>query len=77
MQVIAERLMSRRDRPLGLFDSPWTVSRSVILSRAKREINERHGRFAVRSATTLPLTEVYDDFETGHDICDVRGKMCF
>jgi hypothetical protein len=40
-------------------------------------INVKQGRFALRSAATLPLAEVYRDQANGYDICDVRGKVCF
>ena len=40
-------------------------------------MNERQGRFALRSAATLPLFDVYRDQANGYDICDVRGKACF
>jgi hypothetical protein len=40
-------------------------------------VNEVHGRFALRSAATLPLFEVYKDPANEFDICDVRGKVCF
>jgi DNA polymerase V len=43
----------------------------------KQSVNDRHGRFALRSGATLPLAEVYRDRENGFDICDVHGKTCF
>ncbi|MHC5543157.1 DNA polymerase Y family protein, partial [Singulisphaera rosea] len=60
---------------LGLFEPP--SDRAEAVARLKREINERHGRFVLRSAATLPLVGVYRDTSNGYDICDVRGKMCF
>jgi hypothetical protein len=48
-----------------------------VLSRLKREVTARHGRFTLRSAATLALAEVYRDRSNAFDICDVRGKMCF
>lgn len=75
MHLIAEQLIPRSARPLGLFlrETP----RLEALARLKREINIRHGRFALRSAATLPLSEIYQDDSNGYDICDVRGKTCF
>jgi len=77
MHLIAERLTPRRSAPLGLFDPPGAADRAEALARLKREVNARHGRFALRSGATLPLREVYRDQAQGYDICDVRGKMCF
>ena len=56
---------------LGLFD------RAERLAVLKREVNGRQGRFAVRSAATLPLSGIYRDKAGEYDICDVRGKVCF
>ncbi len=43
----------------------------------KRAVNDKLGRFKLRSAETLPLTEFYADDAHNYDICDVQGKMCF
>jgi hypothetical protein len=51
--------------------------RAEAIARLKREVNARHGRFALRSAATLPLVGIYRDPSSEWDICDVRGKMCF
>ncbi len=75
MHVIAERLTPRAHAPLGLFESDGR--RAEALARLKREINARMGRFALRSAATLPLVGVYRDVSNSYDICDVRGKICF
>jgi DNA polymerase V len=77
MQVIAEGLMFRHERPLSLFDTPAASGRAEAIGRVKREINARHGRFLLRSAATLPLASIYRDNANGYDICDVRGKSCF
>jgi hypothetical protein len=47
------------------------------IAAVKREVNARHGRFALRSAATLPLVGVYANKSNEWDICDVKGKMCF
>jgi DNA polymerase V len=60
----------------GLFDAP-ADSKAVVADRIKREVNERHGRFAVRSGQTLFLPEMYRDPSHSFDVCDIRGKMCF
>lgn len=77
MQLIAERLAPRCRAQLGLFDRPEAAARATAIARLKREINLRHGRFALRSAATLPLNSIYQDPANGYDICDVRGKSCF
>jgi DNA polymerase V len=43
----------------------------------KKGVNERHGRFVLRSAATWPLLEIDRDPANEFDICDVRGKACF
>lgn len=75
MHLIAERLTPRGQRPLGLFDPP--AARAEAVARLKREVNARHGRFALRSAATLPLAAIYRDTANEYDICDIRGKICF
>ncbi len=75
MHLIAERLTPRGQAPLGLFEPPGAPAEAV--ARLKREVNARHGRFALRSAATLPLASIYRDAANGYDICDVRGKICF
>ncbi len=77
MQVIAEHLVPRGRAQIGLFDDPESAARAEAVARLKREINLRHGRFALRSAATLPLAAIYKDNANGYDICDVRGKGCF
>jgi nucleotidyltransferase/DNA polymerase involved in DNA repair len=77
MHLIAERLVRLRSAPLGLFDPPGAADRAEAVAVLKETVNRRHGRFALRSAATLPLVEVYADRANGFDICDVRGKFCF
>lgn len=75
MHYLASRLTYRRQRQLGLFDPP--TLNDDQLRQLKREVNDRHGRFALRSAATLALTEIYRDEAHGYDICDIHGKTCF
>jgi DNA polymerase V len=75
MHLVATRLRRPGFVQQGLFEAPDAKARAV--ARAKREINARLGRFAVRSGATLPLYDAYRDHEQGYDICDIRGKMCF
>jgi hypothetical protein len=75
MHLFAEALRPRSRSQLGLFDLPG--ERAEAMARLKREVNVRHGRFALRSAATLPLALIYRDTSNEYDICDVHGKMCF
>jgi nucleotidyltransferase/DNA polymerase involved in DNA repair len=75
MHVIASRLHYPGAVQGGLFDPP--AERAERLARLKREVNVRHGRFALRSGATLPLGAVYRDEANDYDICDVHGKMYF
>ncbi|MDZ4659753.1 MAG: nucleotidyltransferase [Bythopirellula sp.] len=70
MHVVAGDLCSTVNRQLSLFDqSP--------VADIKRIVNNAVGRFAVRSAATLPLTDVYADPANEFDICDIPEKTCF
>jgi nucleotidyltransferase/DNA polymerase involved in DNA repair len=75
MHLIAEDLADRDTAQAGLFEPH--DPRAEALADVKQRINERIGRFAVRSGATLPLKSIYDDGANGYDICDVRGKICF
>jgi nucleotidyltransferase/DNA polymerase involved in DNA repair len=77
MHLFAERLTPRACTPLGLFDRVDDRNRALAIARLKREVNTRIGRFALRSAATLPLGTIYRDSSNEYDICDVRGKICF
>jgi nucleotidyltransferase/DNA polymerase involved in DNA repair len=70
MHVIAGDLTSTLNRQLSLFDQ--SPSRDL-----KHAINRAVGRFALRSAATLPLTDVYADTANDFDICDIPEKTCF
>jgi DNA polymerase V len=75
MHLFAEHLVPKGKAQLGLFE-PDSV-RADAVARLKREINERHGRFILRSGATLSLPLIDRDPANQYDICDVRGKMCF
>jgi nucleotidyltransferase/DNA polymerase involved in DNA repair len=75
VHVIATQLCRPGMAPGGLFEPP--AGRARALARLKRAVNARHGRFALRSGATLPLTEIYRDEAQSYDICDIRGKICF
>ncbi|WP_422929455.1 DNA polymerase Y family protein [Singulisphaera sp. PoT] len=75
MHLVAADLTPAHHAPLGLFDPP--DERGKVLSRLKREVNARHGRFILRSAATLPINDIYHDTASDYDIGDIRGKFCF
>jgi DNA polymerase V len=75
MHLIAEDLRNHTPMQLGLFEVP--DQKSLAVANVKRRINERYGRFVLRSGATLPLHAIYQDKANGYDICDVRGKSCF
>ena len=72
MHFLADELSYRHNAQLSLFHPT-----NLQLDRVKRLVNEKVGRFAVRSGETLPINDIYDDPTHQYDICDVRGKMCF
>jgi DNA polymerase V len=59
----------------GLFEPP--APRAAALATVKRQINERFGRFILRSGATLPLQDVYTDDANNYESCDIQGKMVF
>jgi nucleotidyltransferase/DNA polymerase involved in DNA repair len=77
MHLIAEHLAPKAQAQLSLFDRPEDTARADSVAQLKREVNLRQGRFAIRSAATLPLAAIYQDTANGYDICDIRGKSCF
>ena len=75
LHVLAPRLRPARGQQLTLFAAP--DPKLERLARAKAAVNDKLGRFKVRSAATLYLPAVYADPANDLDICDVRGKVCF
>lgn|SRR5512135_408981 len=75
MHLFADALVAASRAQLGLFDGE--SAKAEAIARLKRAVNERHGRFVLRSGATLPLAHIYRDTANGFDICDVRGKICF
>tara|TARA_R110002111_G_scaffold227346_2_gene288914 strand:+ start:43487 stop:44629 length:1143 start_codon:yes stop_codon:yes gene_type:complete len=73
MHIIAESLIWRNKIQKSLF---FEEAQSP-LDQLKHDINQKLGRFAIRSAETLPLHEIYHDATHNYDICDISGKMCF
>jgi len=74
MHLFADKLTPVGDIQLALFDRG--SEREGRVTTVKREVNDRHGRFSLRSAATLPLVDIYRDAANQYDICDVRGKVC-
>ena len=58
------------------FNGVWANDMKPV-AHVKRTINQKIGRFVLRSAATLPLNDVYADPATSYDICDIYGKTCF
>jgi DNA polymerase V len=77
MHLIAEDLAPRGQYALALFDPPRKRQQAEAVAQLKEQINNRHGRFSLRSAATLHLPAIYHDTANGYDICDIRGKICF
>ena len=75
MHVIAPDLRRARGFQLSLFDVP-DPKRDAIAD-VKEAVNQKFGRFKLRSGTTLHLPKVYKDPANDWDICDVKGKVCF
>ncbi len=75
MHVIAPELRRARGFQMSLFDPPNPKDKAV--AAVKTAVNEKFGRFKIRSGTTLHLPAVYRDPANDFDICDVRGKVCF
>ena len=75
MHLFANKLTPEGETQLALFDRG--DDRAAKVAAMKKGINERHGRFVLRSAATLPLFDIYRDRANEYDICDVRGKVCF
>ncbi len=72
IHIIADQLAFAGDHQRSLFDA-----KPARVDALKQLINNKLGRFKLRSAETLPLTEIYDDDAHQYDICDVYGKSCF
>jgi DNA polymerase V len=74
MHVIASDLR-RGPWQQSLFDPP--DAKLDALARVKREVNQRCGRWKLRSGATLWANEFYHDRSNEFEICDIHGKFCF
>ncbi|MBN2296667.1 MAG: nucleotidyltransferase, partial [Pirellulales bacterium] len=72
MNVMADRLAMRGEQQMSLFRP-----KDKQIDRVKAMVNDRCGRFTLRSAETLPLADIYRDTANEYDICDIYGKSCF
>lgn len=75
MHLVATDLKKAGFRQGSLFEPDNEQAQRI--AEMKRQINHEVGRFALRSAATLPLVEIYADVSNEFDICDIRGKTCF
>jgi nucleotidyltransferase/DNA polymerase involved in DNA repair len=75
MHLIAAKLTARQYAQRSLLGGP--DPRQQAVARVKQSINQRLGRFALRSGATLPLDDIYRDTTNSYDICDIYGKTCF
>jgi hypothetical protein len=73
LHLIAGNIARRQERQLSLFDS----RPQQPIDQLKQQINDKLGRFVIRSGATLHLPELYQDASHDYEICDVQGKMCF
>ena len=75
MFILADRLAPRRAVQNSFLADPVPLQKPI--ANLKREVNQRLGRFAIRSGQTLHLPDIYADHTQDYDICDIRGKICF
>jgi nucleotidyltransferase/DNA polymerase involved in DNA repair len=73
LHLIAGNIARRQERQLSLFDA----KPQPRIDQLKKQINDKLGRFVIRSGATLHLPELYQDASHDYEICDVQGKMCF
>lgn len=77
IQLVTTHLRSTHTPVQRTLFEPPEDPRQVAVAQLKRQVNNRVGRFAVRSGATLPLKEIYRDQSSEYEICDVHGKICF
>jgi DNA polymerase V len=75
MHLFGTDLHGENDIQHGLFDPPDAHSRALAI--AKHKINERLGRFMLRSGQTLFLNDIYTDEANNYESCDIQGKTVF
>ncbi|MGL6096606.1 MAG: hypothetical protein ACRC7O_12520 [Fimbriiglobus sp.] len=75
MWVCADSLRRAKGFQMSLFEHADPQREQI--ADLKAAVNEKFGRFKLRSGATLHLPAVYADPSNDFDICDVRGKVCF
>lgn len=75
MHVFGEKLQFRTSYQASLFSKK--DPNRLDMAGVMRLVNQKVGRFALRSGATLPLQDIYEDKAQSYDICDVQGKICF
>jgi DNA polymerase V len=75
MHLVASDLRRQGAWQASLFYPP--DPREETVARVKRGVNERFGRFRLRSGATLFANDFYQDAANEHDVRDIRGKFCF
>lgn len=76
MHLVASQLVRPQAWQRTLFDT-IDEERSLELSELKKSVNDRIGRFALRSGATLFANAFYHDPANLKEICDIRDKFCF
>ena len=76
MHLIATELVRPGAWQRSLFEE-HDDGRAEALAKLKREVNERYGRFKLRSGATLFANDFYEDEANLYDVCDIHGKFCF
>ena len=83
MHLLAEGLVRQGWIQQSLFEQQQKVSvkisadKQLNIDQLKQKINNKIGRFALRSAETLEVNDLYQDSAHAYDICDIYGKSCF
>ena len=75
MHLLAGKLCYRNQTQQSLFHAPSVQDKRI--AEMKRLVNKKVGRFALRSAATLPLYELYHDEASDYETCDIYGTTCF
>ncbi|MCE9533459.1 MAG: nucleotidyltransferase [Planctomycetes bacterium] len=75
MHVMADQLRRGGCIQRSLFEP--SPERPETIARAKREVNERIGRFALRIGATRHLPAIYAVPSNSFDLCDGVGMFCF
>lgn len=75
VHLISTQLRGQESKQLNLFTQK--DPRRAALKAAKTGLSERFGPFALRSASSAFVPEVFADESSNYEICDIDGKVCF